>query len=194
MATSNSSSVSMASAKPASLKDDEDLHDVQLHDEELGTRNHSVHEKPEEIEDLYLVKWEENDPDNPYNWPVGKRCYMTFLLGMLAMVGSLASSIIAPAEPVISEELNMSSEVTILTVSLYVVGFIFGPCIWAPISEIWGRRWSLLPPLIGLTIFSIGSAVSQSPTSLLLTRFFGGFFGSAPVSNVNASLGDLCEF
>jgi hypothetical protein len=38
-------------------------------------------------------------------------------------------------------------------------------------------------------IFSIGTAVSKNAASVLITRFFGGVFGSAPVSNVSAALG-----
>ena len=44
-----------------------------------------------------------------------------------------------------------------------------------------------------LGIFSIGTAVSKSITSILVTRFFAGVFGSAPISNVAAALGDIFE-
>ncbi|KAL9626010.1 MAG: hypothetical protein Q9204_007656 [Flavoplaca sp. TL-2023a] len=42
-----------------------------------------------------------------------------------------------------------------------------------------------------LGLFSIGTATSKTATSIFVTRFFGGLFGSAPVSNVSAALGDL---
>ena len=70
-------------------------------------------------------------------------------------------------------------------------GFAFGPLIWAPVSEIWGRRISLLPAVFGLGLFSIGTALSQNAQTVLVTRFFGGIFGSGPVSNVAAALGDF---
>jgi hypothetical protein len=47
-------------------------------------------------------------------------------------------------------------------------------------------RVSLLPAMIGLGAFSIGTAVSQNPTSIFVTRLFAGIFGAAPVSNVAA--------
>lgn len=71
------------------------------------------------------------------------------------------------------------------------VGFALGPLCWAPISEIWGRRWSLLPAVFCLGLFSIGTATSKNAASVFITRFFGGIFGSAPVSNVSAALGDI---
>jgi MFS family permease len=189
----STSSLSATSARNKSFNSKEEIPHVDFSNEERGNIPSTVPVKEKSTDDPYLVQWNENDPENPYNWSTAKRSWMTFQLGMLAMVGSLASSITAPAMAVIGEDLGMSSEVTVLTVSLYVLGFIFGPCIWAPVSEIWGRRWSILPPLVGLTLFSIGSAASKSAASLLITRFLGGFFGSSPVSNVTAGLGDIWQ-
>jgi DHA1 family multidrug resistance protein-like MFS transporter len=51
----------------------------------------------------------------------------------------------------------------------------------------------MLPAVAALGLFSIGSATSQNAESLFITRFFGGLFGSAPISNVTAALGDMYE-
>ena len=144
-------------------------------------------------EEAYLVDWEPGDPDNPRNWKTLYKTFLTFQLGMLAMAASLGSSIITPAEDAIAEYIGVSPEVTTLSLSLYVLGFAFGPLLWAPISEVWGRRWSLLPAMFCLGLFSIGTATSRTPAAIFLTRFFGGVFGSAPVSNVSAALGDFWE-
>jgi hypothetical protein len=143
--------------------------------------------------DPFLVKWAPNDPENPYNWTTKRKSWITFQLGMLAFAASLGSSIIAPGEPAIGLYTGISQEATVLTISLYIVGFIFGPLLWAPISELWGRRWSMLPAMVGLGVFSIGCGASKNAAAILVTRFFSGIFGSAPVSNVAASLGDIWE-
>lgn len=49
----------------------------------------------------------------------------------------------------------------------------------------------MLPAMACLAFFSIGTALSRNAQSVFITRFFGGLFGSAPVSNVNAALGDI---
>lgn len=142
-------------------------------------------------EDPFLVKWQPNDPENPREWPTLYKSWITFQLGMLALSASLGSSIIAPAEPDIAEYVGVSVEVTVLIISLFVIGFAVGPIAWAPISEIWGRRWSLLPATAAMAIFSIGTATSKNAASVFTTRFFAGVFGSAPVSNVGAAMGDI---
>lgn len=49
----------------------------------------------------------------------------------------------------------------------------------------------MLPATFCLGLFSIGTATSENAASVFITRFFAGLFGSAPVSNVNAALGDI---
>lgn len=103
----------------------------------------------------------------------------------------MGSSIISPANAIVSSYIGVSEEVGILSTSLYILGFAVGPLIWAPISEIAGRRASLIPACFCLGLFSIGTAVSRNAPSVFLTRFFAGVFGAAPVSNVSAALGDI---
>lgn len=70
--------------------------------------------------DVNLVNWEDNDPENPRNWSTAYKCWITFQLGMLALAASLGSSIISPAEDAISEYIGVSTEVTVLVISLYM--------------------------------------------------------------------------
>ncbi|OJK04896.1 hypothetical protein ASPACDRAFT_19815 [Aspergillus aculeatus ATCC 16872] len=147
--------------------------------------------KPVSSPDPNLVRWEENDPENPQNFSTAYKCWITFQLGVLALSASLGSSIISPAQTDLIEYLGISKEVSILATSLYILGFAFGPLCWAPISEIWGRRWSMLPAVFCMGLFSIGTATSKTTASVLITRYFAGLFGSAPVSNVSAALGDI---
>src|SRR5664279_1365522 len=51
----------------------------------------------------------------------------------------------------------------------------------------------MLPALFVLGLFSIGTAVGKNAATIFITRFFAGLFGSAPVSNVSAALGDIYD-
>ncbi|KAH8694094.1 major facilitator superfamily domain-containing protein [Talaromyces proteolyticus] len=141
----------------------------------------------------WLVKFEEHDPANPKNFKTAYKIFLTFQMSMLALSGSMGSSIVAPAQSSIGAYFHVSVEVTTLAVALFVLGWAFGPMIWGPISEVYGRRWGMLPGVFIFGLFSIGSATSKSAASLFVTRFFGGIFASAPISNVPAALGDLYD-
>src|SRR2546423_1762893 len=56
-----------------------------------------------------------------------------------------------------------------------------------------GRRWSMLSAMFCLCLFSLVIATSENAASIFITRFFGDIFGSSPVSNVPAALGDIWE-
>lgn len=49
----------------------------------------------------------------------------------------------------------------------------------------------MIPPMAALAVWSVGTGLSRNAASVFITRFFSGVFGSAPVSNVNAALGDF---
>lgn len=68
----------------------------------------------------FIVKWAENDPDNPQNWSLAFKSWVTLQLSMLALAASVASSMISPANPVLAEYLHVSDTVIVLDVSLFV--------------------------------------------------------------------------
>ena len=184
--STTSSQTQQPDAEPASPQP---LH----HDEQNSSQVFSNKEREKEKDDKnsYRVDWEPNDKENPRNWSTSYKSWITFQLGMLAMSASLGSSIISPAEDAITAYTRISSEVAVLPISFYILGFAFGPLLWAPVSEVWGRKWSIEPATFCLGLFSIGTATSTSAASIIITRFFAGVFGSAPVSNVSAALGDM---
>ncbi|KAH8692152.1 major facilitator superfamily domain-containing protein [Talaromyces proteolyticus] len=157
----------------------------------VGAQTDAEKKETVPLDPAYIVKWAPNDPLNPQNWTDPYRWWVTFQLGMLALLGSLGSSITTPADKTIAKYIGVSDEVVILDLSLYLLGFVLGPIIWAPISEIWGRRVSILPAVFCQALFFIATGVSKDAASVFVTRFFAGFFGSAPISNVTAALGDM---
>lgn len=77
--------------------------------------------KEKEKKDPNIVDWDgDADSANPRNWSAGYKSWITFQLGMLALAASLGSSIIAPGEDAIAEYVGVSSEVTVLAISLYM--------------------------------------------------------------------------
>ena len=67
----------------------------------------------------------------------------------------------------------------------------FGPLLFAPVSEAFGRKVSVLAPMFAAMIFAFASATAKDLQTLLITRFFAGVFASAPLSNVGGVLADI---
>ena len=139
-----------------------------------------------------LVDFEgEDDPYRPMNWPFRKKCITTALYGFTTMGATFASSVYSPTVDAIAKEYKVGTEVTLLGISLLLAGFGLGPLIWAPLSEVYGRKPAVLIPYFLAAIFTFATAVSKDIQTIMITRFFTGFFGSAPITNTGGVLGDI---
>jgi DHA1 family multidrug resistance protein-like MFS transporter len=65
--------------------------------------------------------------------------------------------------------------------------------LWAPASELIGRRWPLIWGIFGDGIFVIASATAKDIQTLLICRFFSGVFGASQLSIVPAVLADIFD-
>lgn len=98
------------------------------------------------------------------------------------MISTVGSSVYTPAIPLIMVKYNVTREVAILPLSLYVLGFTLGPIIAAPLSELYGRRaiyWGTMPLLLAFTAIS---GAANSVLLLVVMRFFAGLGGSGALA------------
>lgn len=68
-----------------------------------------------------------------------------------------------------------------------------GPIIFAPLSEVYGRKWPTLAPLFVSACFAAATATAENIQTIMITRFFAGVFASAPVTNVGGGLADMWD-
>lgn len=113
------------------------------------------------------------------------------MLGYFTFLAAFGSSIFSAATRSVATEFGVSSEVGILGVSLYVLGFATGPIIWAPFSELRGRRLPLIIGSFGYMIFQFAVATGKDLQTVLICRFWGGFFGACPLTVVAAVFSDM---
>lgn len=118
---------------------------------------------------------------------------MALMLGFTTLVSAFASSIFSTATQVVAASFGVSTEVGVLGLSLYVLGFATGPILWAPLSELKGRRLPLIGAMFGFSIFSVATATAKDLQTVMLTRFFAGVFGSCPLAVVAAIFSDMFD-
>lgn len=86
----------------------------------------------------------EDDPYRPMNWPFRKKVITTILYGFTTCWITFASAIYSPDVQQIAHDFDVSIEVATTGISMVVFGFGLGPLIWAPLSEVYGRKWAVL--------------------------------------------------
>jgi multidrug resistance protein len=97
------------------------------------------------------------------------------------------------ATVVIAKQFNVSDEVTILITSLFLFGYMLGPILWSGSSENYGRRPIIVLTLFCSTVCILGQSLGKNATTILVTRFLGGLFASAPLTIGGGCLVDLWD-
>lgn len=131
------------------------------------------------------------DPLHPHNWPLKKKLIQCSIIAFNTFCIAFGSAVFAQAVIPLSKIYHVHYVVTTLSVSLYVLGFATGPIIWAPLSELYGRRPVIVISSLAFCCFNFAVACSDRLESILICRFFAGCLGAAPLVVVPASFADM---
>ncbi|EKM77331.1 hypothetical protein AGABI1DRAFT_43519 [Agaricus bisporus var. burnettii JB137-S8] len=132
------------------------------------------------------------DPENPRNWPWGKKWRVVSVVSLYTFCSPLASSMMAPGLPDVGIKYGISSPTLIaLTLSIFLFSFAIGPLLFAPLSEMYGRTWVLHIANLFTMAFSLGCAFSPDVGSLIAFRFLSGLSGSSPIAIGGGSVSDV---
>lgn len=156
--------------------------------EKQRIRNEKANDNGED-KDPNLVEWSgPDDSANPMKWPTWKKWMITVTTGIMTFTVTFASSVFSTATSATAEEFGVSPEVMVLGTSLFVLGFAFGPIVWGPFSELYGRKIPLFVGFFIFAIFQIPVAVAQNLETIFICRFLGGFFASSCLAIVGGLL------
>jgi hypothetical protein len=133
-----------------------------------------------------------NDPENPMNWSASSKWSMVALIASITFLTPLASSQFAPGVPEVMRDFNSTSDLLRgFMVSVYVLGFAFGPLVIAPLSEMYGRLPLYHICNLLFIVFTIAAAVATNMAQFVVFRFFMGCFGGAPIVLGGGTIADL---
>ncbi|KAI0019767.1 major facilitator superfamily transporter [Xylariomycetidae sp. FL0641] len=161
-----------------------------------------------------VISWEEDDRENPYNWPKVRcprprpraivqlsdiddcfqwRKVIITITSMTTVINStMGSALPSMSIPFIAEEWGVTSHLQmVLPMSTYLIGYVFGPIVWGPISEQLGRRNLTAATFILYMIWTMACALAPNWPALLVFRLFCGVFASAPIAVVTGIFADI---
>ena len=166
---------------------------------------------PVSAADPNLVSWDgPDDPHNPQAWSRLRKWYITFLCSLMtfnvcvasiihhcpktdAWYRSFSSSAPTSATLHIQARFQTQDEVSYLITSVFLFGYVAGPIFWGPGSEVFGRKPIFRITMVLYTAFILGQALAQNMETLLVTRFFSGFFGCAPLTISGGVFADVWD-
>lgn len=97
---------------------------------------------------------------------------LVFILGLITLIGPLCIDMYLPSFLNIASNLQTSNSNVQLTVTTYLIGLAIGQPLYGPLIDRFGKKPLLI---IGITIFiiaSIGCALAQNITQLIIFRLF----------------------
>ncbi|KAJ9144990.1 Major facilitator superfamily protein [Pleurostoma richardsiae] len=172
-----------------------DVDDATIAAEDTGPDESSPVTKNEvaDNQDADVVSWDgPDDPENPMNWPAKKKWLNVAVLSILTVITPLGSSMFAPGIPKIMVQFhNDSSTTATFILSIYILGFAFGPLFIAPLSEVYGRSLLYNVGNLLFTVFTVGAALSNGIGMLMAFRFLMGLAGAVPVTIGSGSIADI---
>jgi hypothetical protein len=104
--------------------------------------------EPDGINHYKLVTFTPNDPENPKNWSKAYKWYCTMVVAVTCFVVAFASSVITADIAGVEAEFNISEELALVSISIFVVGFGIGKsiafCSFESSANVTQVPWSLL--------------------------------------------------
>ncbi|KAF4984818.1 hypothetical protein FDECE_17016 [Fusarium decemcellulare] len=145
-------------------------------------------------EAIQALDWDgPDDPENPMNWPVWKKIMHSAIPAVYAFGLTTGISTLVAGIPGIMLQFDKTRNMALLPICLYTAGFVFGPCIAAPISELHGRRVVYRANFVMLIVFNAIAVASDNFVVLVLFRFLAGLGGSGVMAVGAGTLSDLWE-
>ncbi|EKG11440.1 Major facilitator superfamily [Macrophomina phaseolina MS6] len=141
--------------------------------------------------DPFVVQWIHGEMQNPLLWKDWYKWFIALSMASTTLCVSFCSSAYSGGISGIKEDLGASHELATLGLSLFVLGFGLGPLIWAPLSEMYGRRIVFFVTFGALTCFNVGTAVAPNIETIVVLRLLGGTFGSSPFTNAGGVIADI---
>ncbi|KAI5853786.1 major facilitator superfamily domain-containing protein, partial [Tricharina praecox] len=134
----------------------------------------------------------EGDED-PYQWSNKRKWLLSITFSIQNVAASMGASIFTPGITLIARDFGQSNVIVTLGLSFYVLGMAFGPIIFAPMSEVYGRKVVQAPAWILFIAFQFGCVFSQNIETLVICRFFVGVFASPALTVAGGVLMDIWE-
>ncbi|KAF7969482.1 hypothetical protein HWV62_27281 [Athelia sp. TMB] len=144
--------------------------------------------------DADLVTWDgPADPANPQNWSRRYKWCITLVCCLMTVNVTFASSAPSTTTAAIAADFHVSAEQTYLITTVFLLGYVTGPVLWGPGSELFGRRPIFIAAMAAYTLFHLGQALAPNIGTLLATRLLGGVFAVAPLVNCGGVIADVWD-
>ncbi|KAL3293918.1 multidrug resistant protein [Colletotrichum asianum] len=139
------------------------------------------------------VEADERDARLPCNWSSSKKWTNVLLISLLNPHLPFWLFHVCPKPASAMKDFHQSEnpDLEAFSVSIFVLGYAFGPLVHAPLSEMYGRLIIYHVNSVLFIINNVACALSVNLPMLIIFRFVTGLVGSSPLALGPASVADI---
>lgn len=146
------------------------------------------------FQDKYEVKFDgEDDKEDAKRLSMAHKWFIVIMISIGSLCVTCLSSIWSLASENIMDHFQISHEVSVLGISLFIWALGTGGIILAPISEYYGRKITYTVGLFLTLVFNFLPEFSENIGGVLFGRFMSGFFASSFMAVASGTFADIFD-
>ncbi|KAF6233797.1 hypothetical protein HO173_008009 [Letharia columbiana] len=159
--------------------------------EPWSTRS-SVYSQGTTEDEKALIDFNKCVSESAEDWSPTKKLFAVSTCFLVVLNSAIASSLPGGAVSYTADYFHVTDEQQYgLPISVFLIGYVFGPLLFSPLSEMYGRRIIMIVSFIGYTAFTFGCAMAPTWPALLIFRFLVGLCAAAPYTLGGGICADL---
>ncbi|WPH04321.1 Hypothetical protein R9X50_00721000 [Acrodontium crateriforme] len=156
------------------------------------TRSHvSTHDAP----DIQHRQYPNQGDDDIYNkFNPSQKILIVAVMSCCSFLAPISSTSILAASPEVVSEFNTTGAIFDISNAMYLIFMGLSPLFWGPISQTYGRKWTMVWAAITFTAFSLGSALAPNLAAYFIFRCLTAFQGTAFLIIGGTVIGDIYTY
>ncbi|CAF9925996.1 MAG: hypothetical protein ALECFALPRED_003270 [Alectoria fallacina] len=170
------------------------IHEFRLpkFDFEPWSKRSSVYSQGTNEDEKTLIDFNSCKSESAEDWSSAKKLFAVCTCFLIVLNSAIASSLPGGTVFYTADYFHVTNKQEFaLPISVFLAGYVFGPLLFSPLSEMYGRRIIMISTFVGYTAFTLGCAMAPTWPALLVFRFFVGLCAAAPYTLGGGICADL---
>lgn len=147
-----------------------------------------------ESDDKEVIEFEENDEDNPFNWPKWRKWVITITVCFISILTGLPAGAYGAGNAGMQKQFHISQSPfpnLYWATTSWNMGSALFPLFFVPLTESTGRMIGYFASYIMFVAWLFGQAFAQNFATMVVVRFFGGGASSIVINCVGGTITDI---